>query len=245
MAKKLGKRIIVTYYDVQKAYDRVDVEDLMYVAHMNRVKGKMWRLILSLNEGLTAKVKTKTGVTREIKRMKGGKQGGKLIVPLFAKMIDSLAEDMMEEESMGIRIEQMNIPQLSFVDDVISLAEGYEQQECTLAFINDFAHKHQLEWSEKKTQVMEIGSHKEERTEWMLGKKKIGNCNTYTYLGEVIERNGKNEENLNSRFNKLKSAVRAIMTCAKSDIMRNIEMKVLLKLHEAVTMPTLLYNSET
>ena len=130
------------------------------------------------------------------------------------------------------------------MDDVLSLAEGYPQQH-TLDFINEFAIKHQLEWSAKKTQVMEIGLHKEEKSNWKLGEKVISNCKSYKYLGEIIQRDGRNDENFIARFNKVKATVRAIMTCAKSNIMKKIEMKVILKLHECVTVPTLIYNSET
>ena len=35
------------------------------------------------------------------------------------------------------------------------------------------------------------------------------------------------------------------MTCARSDIMKNIETQVLIKLHETVTLPSLLFNAET
>ena len=51
--------------------------------------------------------------------------------------------------------------------------------------------------------------------------------------------------NLKERLGKVKAAVTQILTCARSEIMRKIEIPVLLKLHETVTMPTLLYGSET
>ena len=92
---------------------------------------------------------------------------------------------------------------------------------------------------------MEIGLHKEEKSNWKLGEKVISNCKSYKYLGEIIQRDGRNDENFIARFNKVKATVRAIMTCAKSNIMKKIEMKVILKLHECVTVPTLIYNSET
>ena len=154
-------------------------------------------------------------MSRLIKRDKGGKQGGKLIVPLFAKMMDSLAEDMQEDQALGIIIECMRIAALLYVDDVVSIAEGYTQQETTLKSVSNFSLKHQLEWGEQKCKVMELGTHKEERTNWKLGKKTISNCKSYKYLGEIIMRDGKNDENLKARSNKVKSVVRAIMTCAK------------------------------
>ena len=245
IAKKLKRNIILTFYDVKKAYDRVDVEDMLHVAHMNGFTGKILRLAKSLNMDLTARVKTKAGISRLIKRIKGGKQGGKLIVPLFSKMMDSLGEDMLEEETLGVIIECMRIAALLYVDDVVSVAEGYVQQENTLKAVDNFALKHKLEWSAPKCEVMEIGSHKEEKTNWKLGNKTINKCKSYKYLGEVIMRDGKNDENLKVRINKVKSAVRAIITCAKSNVMKRMEMNVILKLHETVTVPTMLYNSET
>ena len=245
LAKKLKREIILTFYDVKKAYDKADVDDMLYVAHKNGFTGKILRLARTLNKGLTARVKAKSGISRLIKRETGGKQGGKLIVPLFAKMMDCLGEDMLQDQALGIIIECMRIAALLYVDDVVSIAEGYTQQENTLNAVNNFAIKHQLEWGAQKCEVMEIGAHKEKNTNWKLGKKTIKNCKSYKYLGEIIMRDGKNEENLKARINKVKSVVRAIMTCAKNDIMKRIEMSVILKLHETVTVPTMLYNSET
>ena len=90
IAKKQKRNIIITYYDVVKAYDRADTDDMMYSLSKTGVKGKLWKLTRSMNEGLTARVNTKAGLTRQIQRETGGKQGGKLIVPLFATILSLL-----------------------------------------------------------------------------------------------------------------------------------------------------------
>ena len=69
------------------------MDDMLYTLHQNGFRGKVWRLKRSLNVGLTAKVETKAGLTREIKRETGGKQGGKLMVPMFAKNMDTIIEE--------------------------------------------------------------------------------------------------------------------------------------------------------
>ena len=56
---------------------------------------------------------------------------------------------------------------------------------------------------------MEIGSHKEKRSSWELGGKTIDKCENYKYLGEIINRNGKNDENIKERTGKLRNTVRA------------------------------------
>ena len=227
-----------------KAFDRADMDDMLVAMHDNGVTGKVWRLMKCLNEGLTAKISTKAGLTREIRRETGGKQGGKLMVPLFSKMMDTLASDMIEKD-MGITVGNAKIPSLLFVDDNVSFAEGYVQQEETLKNVNEFAIKHKLEWGAPKCKTMEIGNHTEERSTWKLGRKDIEKCKTYKYLGEQISRNGRNKENLQERLTKVKNCVRAITTSCKSAVMRKIGSKVTLLLHESVTVPTLLYNSET
>ena len=255
LAKKEGKHLLVSFFDVKKAFDRADMNDMLFILHKNGFRGKIWRLTKSLNEGLTARVKTKAGLTREIKREKGGKQGGKLMVPMFSKTMDTLAEDMAEDGRLGIDMngaqqqqtqnQQNLMAALIFMDDVMSFAEGVHQQNLTLQAINEFGKKHQIEWGSDKCKVMETGTHKESQKEWALGEQQIKNCSTYKYLGEIISRDGKNEENLKERFKKVKATVRAINTCGKSNIMKKIEMKTLITLHDAVTLPTLLYNSET
>ena len=73
----------------------------------------------------------------------------------------------------------------------------------------------------------------------------LENSETYCYLGEVISRDGRNKANLAERFKKVKGLVRAIMTSAKTSIMKRIQTNVLLKLHKAETVPKFLYNAET
>ena len=150
------------------------MNDMLFILHKNGLKGKIWRLTKSLNEELTARVKTKGGLTREFKREKGGKQGGKLMVPMFSKTMDTLAEDMSANDKLGISLNIQNVPALIFMDDVVSFAEGYEQQEETLKEVNKFGRKHKIEWGAEKCKVLEVGTHREGRKEWSLGKENIG-----------------------------------------------------------------------
>ena len=123
-ALKMKQRLFLTFYDVQKAYDRADIADMFHTLWQSGAKGKIWRLARALNVDLTAKVKTKYGLTRKIVRGGGGKQGGQIIVTLFSKLMDTLTEEMTEEEALGIIIENERIANLLFVDDVATLAEG-------------------------------------------------------------------------------------------------------------------------
>ena len=112
IALKQEQNLFVTFYDVQKAYDHADPQDMLYVAWMHGLKGKLWRLTKQLNTNLTAKIKTRHGITRRITRQVAGKQGGKTMTLLFAKMMDVMAEDMDKDEEMGMKIGNIEIGSL-------------------------------------------------------------------------------------------------------------------------------------
>ena len=158
IALKEGQELILTFYDIKKAYDRADMNDMLVIINEEGFNGKVWNLTKSLNENLTARVKTKHGLTEEIKREKGGKQGAKLMVPMFSKMMDKLPEELHQNDEFGILLGEQKIAGLAFVDDEVTLANGYSQQEKTLKVVNEFSVKHQLEWGESKCKVMEIGN---------------------------------------------------------------------------------------
>ena len=245
LAKAQKRNIIITFFDVKKAYDKVDANDMLYCMHKNNVNGKSWRLMSSLNTGLTAKVNTKAGLTREITREAGGKQGGKLMVPLFAKMMDTAAEDMQADPNLGISIANITLETLIFVDDKITFAEGDKQQQLTLKFADEFAQKHKLVWGKDKCKTMTIGNSKKDRKEWKLGGEKIGTCQEYKYLGDIISQDGKNTANLKERRNKANVVVRSILTCCSSGVMKKMATQVARYLYETEIITALLYNCET
>ena len=199
----------------------------------------------SINQDLKATIRTKAGLTREISRVMGGKQGGKLMVTMFAKTMDNMAEDMMTDDKLGIRMGDETISAQLYMDDATTFAEGYEQQIRTLEAAAEFAVKHKMEWGPSKCKTMEVGSQKEKKSTWELGGKTIEKCDTYKYLGEKIHRNGKNDENIKERCDKVRYTARAILTCCKTEIMRRVGTEVIMKLHEVETMTAFLYNAET
>ena len=166
------------------------------------------------------------------------------MVPLFSFTMDTLYADLSIHTDLGVTFEHLTIPGLEYMDDVATFAVGRRQQEKTLNVLNVFAIKRKLEWGVQKCKVMEIGGGKR-KEKWRLGAKTIESCRTYKYLGEEISIDGKNSEILTDRMKKVKSAVMATMTCGRSAVMRKIETSILLKLHETVTLPTLLFNAET
>ena len=109
----------LTFFDVSKAYDHVDNEDLLVTMWDKGLQGKTWRLLKQLNTNLTAVIITRFGDTREIEMEVGGKQGSRLTGRMFSKMMDLMAEDIKLTKDGFPLTPELIIAVLLWVDDVV------------------------------------------------------------------------------------------------------------------------------
>ena len=244
ISQKQKRETFITYFDVKKAYDNVDNADMLNIMWQKGLRGKTWRILKNLNEGLYANIKTRYGPTRTVAMTVGGKQGSRLTGRMFSKMMDTLAEDI-QPTGEGFKMDDsLTIACLLWVDDVVSCVEGCENQEKILNRIADFAIKHKLRWGAEKCRVMRIGKHVNGKQKWKLGTLEIEETDNYRYLGDVVTSDGKNTKNLDARKNKTFAATSGINSIARANVLRKIETKVILELHDKVVLSALLTNAE-
>ena len=245
IAKKEKRETYITFYDVSKAYDNANNDDMLTIIWEKGLRGKSWRILKNLNSELKAMVKTRFGSTEEFNMEIGGKQGSRLTGRLFSKMMDMLAEELQQTRD-GFRLsEELIIAVLLWVDDVVSCAVGTEEQEKILNKMNEFAIKHKLQWGQSKCAVMRVGKHIQKEQEWKIGDLKIQENDSYTYLGDTLTSDGKNAKNIEKRKGKITASTVTITTIASNEILNSIETAVLIELHEKINISTLLTNSES
>ena len=206
IAKKDKKEGYVTYYDVSKAYDHADSNDMLVTMWDHGFKGKAWRLLAKLNTNLKVSIKTRHGETRTVEMFVGGKQGSRLTGRMFGKQMDTLADEMSELDEGFSLSPLFKIPVLLWVNDVITFAEGNTNQERTLSEVDNFGRKHKLQWGKEKCKVMHIGKHHENEQkdrEWKLGDLTIDEFDHYKYLGDEITSDGKSKSNLEKQSQSL------------------------------------------
>ena len=92
---------------------------------------------------------------------------------------------------------------------------------------------------------MPVGSGKYTETKWKLGELQIDSCVDYKYLGDWITQNGSNKIHIEEREIKVMIATRKIIALCSSDVIRKMQLKALIKMHETCTLATLLANCET
>ena len=247
LSKKKKTPTFLTFYDVSKAYDHANSDDMLSIVWERGLRGKTWRILRNLCNNLHASVKTRFGPTRDFPMEIGGRQGSRITGRLFSKMMDVLSEEL-QPTGMGFHLsEELRIVVLLWVDDVLSFAVGEEEQKEILKKIDEFAIKHKLQWGHSKCNVMKVGLHNKNNNQqtWNLGTMQIQESTTYKYLGDVISNDGKYAKNIESRKVKTQSTTININSIASTEVLRKIETSVLLELHDKVTIPGLLANAES
>ena len=248
LSKKKKSATFLTFYDVSKAYDHANNDDMLSIIWERGVRGKTWRILRNFCKDLHASVKTRFGPTRDFQMEIGGRQGSRITGRLFSKMMDVLSEEL-QPSGLGFDLsESLRIAVLLWVDDVLSFAKGEDEQNEILKKVDEFALKHKLQWGHSKCKVMRVGLHKNKRKEkktWNLGSMEIEETDTYRYLGDHISSDGKNKSNIEARKMKTQATTININAIASTEVLRKMETTVLLELHDKVTIPGLLANAES
>ena len=127
------KNLFITFYDVVKAYDQADVNNMLHVIWESGVRGKIWRIVKEFSTNQQAFVKTRYGPTRTFNRENGGRQGSRLTCRLFSKQMDVLSEiSINEHQEKVVLSEKLSIGCLEFVDDALTCTTGINNQKSIL-----------------------------------------------------------------------------------------------------------------
>ena len=96
--------------DVTKAYDKAWLNAILYALNKSGVQGKNWRAIKYLNTGLSARIRTKHGLTDKIYITDSIRQGGVLSVIEYSNLTDEIAKTITEEHKGTLTLGENKIP---------------------------------------------------------------------------------------------------------------------------------------
>ena len=105
--RQKGKTAYVLFLDVQKAYDKAWFDAILYVMHKNGISAKNLEMMRKMNSDLTARIRTKYGLTRKIKIKDSIRQGGVLSVIEYATLMDEITKEL-QEKRQGLTMKKWN-----------------------------------------------------------------------------------------------------------------------------------------
>ena len=207
LAKINRKPLYISFLDVTKAYDKAWLDAIMYVMNKEGIDTNLWTLIRKLNQNLTARIRTKDGLTRPIKIKDSIRQGGVLSVAQYALLMDEISKEI-QKESKGVELPNTNskIGDLLWVDDVALLSTDEKQLQEMLDITDKTAKKYRIEFGKEKSKVLKIGKKGEQNPKFKLGDMELDLTETYEYLGETINNKGNIENHIKKIRGKAEAA---------------------------------------
>ena len=245
ITKQDKKRLILTYMDVTKAYDKAWLDAIMYVLKERGLNTKLWKIVRELNSNLETTIQTKHGPTRKIKITDSIRQGGVLSVTMYALMMDETNKALTETD-LGVRIPgtDTKIPCLLWMDDVVLAETETARSQKQLDITNHTSLKYHIEYGMPKTKYLRVGK-KEPPITLKLGNQTLEETTKYTYLGEINNQRMNMKDQITAIEGKVEAAYQTLIAVAEDREFKGIKMQAIWVLVNTCITPLITYASET
>ena len=232
----------VTFIDLQKAFDFVVRNVLLYKLLMNNIDGKMYNSISAMYSNTLACVKVNENYTDWFDTVSGVRQGDNLSPTLFAIFINDLA-DGIKELNCGIQIGGDNVSVLLYADDIAVISNNEENMQKMLDFISSWCKKWRLLINKKKSHFVHFRKRGTNISNFRfhLSGTPIDFVHECKYLGVMFEE-FLNFETMSCML--AESANRALgKICSKFKSIKNMGFQTFTKLYESCVVPIMDYCS--
>ena len=227
---------------MQKAYDKAWLDAILYTLNKNGIEGKNLEIIRKLNSNLSAKIRTRHGLTREIKIKDSIRQGGVLSVIEYATLIDEISKEL-KAKGLGIETEAGEIlDSLLWMDDVCLIHYDLDKLQKILDIANHVAKKYHIVFGAAKCKVIKIG--KGPASNLKLDGEILEETNSYKYLGEIFNNKGNLEDHIKGLEGKIHAATQNIIAETGNKEFKGMKMQAIWQMAEAVLIPIITYGAE-
>ena len=181
------KELFLAFLDVEKAYDKMNREQLMFVLRKLGIPEKIRKIIKGMYTRTKAKYIFGDIETDWVKLERGVRQGCVLSPLLFAMYIEELAVRLVNSR-LGVKVGQDKLGVLLYADDIILLAENGRDMQEMLNTTRDYAREFSMTFGETKCGVMRFNT--KDTRDFKLGGINMKRFNKYKYLGIRYEDKG-------------------------------------------------------
>jgi len=182
-----NKSTFAMYIDLQKAFDFVDRDALLYKLLRNGINGKFYNSIKSMYQNNSSCIKLNGILTPWFPVTSGVRQGDNISPTLFSLYINDLAIGL-KGLNKGIELRNENIPCLLYADDIILLSENEENLQSMLDYIHTWCRKWRLKINRMKSNAMHFRNKRKRRSDFVfyLGDESLEYACSYRYLGVML-----------------------------------------------------------
>ena len=238
---EVDKDIYACFIDYEKAFDRVNHEEMIKCLIDIGVDGKDIKLITNLYWSQKAYIQLEDELSGEIPIKRGVRQGCVLSPCLFNLYTEMIFRHVVDLK--GVTIGGININNLRYADDTVLMAESEENLQTILDEVNEAGKKFNMKMNAKKTKSMIITKKVVKASiELDIDGAKIEQVASFPYLGQNITEDGKCENEIKRRIGIAKTTFSKMTKVMTS---RKIHLKTRKRILQCYVWSTLLYGVET
>ena len=185
------RKVFAFFVDLKAAFDNVNREKLWELMERWSINGNIIDRLKGIYRETRAAIRTKDGLSEEIKTRKGVRQGCVLSPILFNMYIAEIDKYLDVRGIGGIKIGKERIWSLAYADDLILLAKNKEAVTDMMGTLRRFLKDRKLDLNVEKSKVMVFNSGgREKKRKWIWEGKEIEEVQNFKYLGFTFNKRG-------------------------------------------------------
>lgn len=126
-----NSNLYVAFIDLQKCFDFVDRDMMLYKFLIINIDGKVYNSIKNIYQSSESRIRINGVLTNRFDCKTGVKQGDNLSPTLFSIFINDLAQEI-NNLDVGIDLVNRKLSMLLYADDIALIAKSTEDLQCML-----------------------------------------------------------------------------------------------------------------
>ena len=236
-ANYLGKELWLTFYDTEKCFDSLWLEDCINSLWDLDVKDDILCLIYLMNIKAAVTIKTPLGDTDPLFLSNFVKQG-----TVLGPVLNNCSLNKLSTDSIGYNFGSVQIKSMEFVDDLANPKRDKQSALAINAVLPAIKHEKRLTLSAEKCELLKTNS--KDDTYLKVNGRSMKQVDVACYLGEHFNRQGNNSDLCEERVTKAKGTIIELCSLCKGINMENKQIESMLLLYKTVFISRLIYNCE-
>ena len=235
----LNKSTFVTFYDIEKCFDSLWLEDCINTLWENGVQDDTIYLIYLLN--VKASVTVNTPFRRApVFELKHIVEQGTMLGPI----LNNCSLDTICRDGSGYQMGHTVIKPMEFVDDLADPSHNIQSASASNQIIEQIQHEKRLKFSSRNCELLVIGQ-VEDQCNLEVNNTTIKQVQHVKYLGDLINSQGNNCDLIKSRIDRSYGSFTELISICQDAYFGSKQIEIMLLLYRSVYLPRLIYNCES
>ena len=269
-SKKNNNPIDIQIYDYKQCFDSLWLDECLNDMYTGGFKDDKLSLLYSANKLVKIAIRTPVGKTNSEDISNVVIQGDVFSSILCSKQVETFAQECLEEKKYLYNYKnEVPIPPLSMVDDILCVSECGYQTAMLNSYLTTKTSTKKLQFGVKKCKKLHIGKTKEEYKcqpiyvdKWdeheeenektgiieikdvFAGEVAMEDTTNEKYLGDIISEDGRNTLNIKARISKGRGIIKKILNILNCIPFGKLFYQIAILLRNSLLVSSVLCNSE-